>query len=42
MSGLSQELVGHWLPIKPGSRTFKQRPRSFHLNLLPTITDEIH
>jgi hypothetical protein len=42
MLGLSRELVGHWLPIKPGSRPFKQRPRSFHLDLLPRITDEIH
>jgi hypothetical protein len=36
------ELVEHWLPIKPGFRPFKQRPRSFRLVLLPRIKDEIH
>jgi hypothetical protein len=28
MPGLSRELVVHQLPIKPGFRPFKQRPRS--------------
>jgi hypothetical protein len=40
--GLSQEIVEHRLPIKSGFRPFKQRPRSFCLDLLPKIKDEIH
>jgi hypothetical protein len=42
MLGLSQEIVDHRLRIKSGFRPFKQRPRSFHLDLLPRIKDEIH
>jgi hypothetical protein len=37
-----QEIVEHWLPIKFSFRPFKQRPRSFHPDLLPRIKDEIH
>jgi hypothetical protein len=40
--GLSRELEEHRLPIKPGFRPFKQKPRSFCLDLLPRIKDEIH
>jgi hypothetical protein len=42
MSGLSQELVEHQLPIKSGFRPCKQWPRSFRPNLHPRIKDEIH
>jgi hypothetical protein len=42
MPGLSRELVEHRLPIKPGFMPFKQRPRSFCLDLLPRIKDKIH
>jgi hypothetical protein len=42
MSGLSQEIVEHQLPIKSGFRPFKQKPRTFRLDLLPQIKDEIH
>jgi hypothetical protein len=42
MSGLSREIVEHWLPIKSDFRPFKQRPRSFCPDLLPRIKDEIH
>jgi hypothetical protein len=41
MPGLSQELVEHRLPIKPGFRPFKQRPRSFRSDLLHRIKDDI-
>jgi hypothetical protein len=34
--------VENRLPIKFGFKPFKQRPRSFHLDLLPEIKDEIH
>jgi hypothetical protein len=34
--------VQHRLPIKSGFRSFKQRPRSFCLDLLPRIKDETH
>ena len=30
ISGLSQELVEHWLPIKKGFRPFKQNPHRFN------------
>jgi hypothetical protein len=42
MPKLSQELVEHRLPIKPGFRPFKQRIRSFHPNLFPRIKDKVH
>jgi hypothetical protein len=42
MSGLSREIVEHWLPIKSGFRPFKHKARTFHLDLLPRIKDEIH
>jgi hypothetical protein len=42
MPGLSQELVEHRLPIKPGFRPFKRRPRPFCPDLHPRIKDEIH
>jgi hypothetical protein len=42
MSGLSQEIVEHRLPIKSDFRLFKQRARTFHPDLLPRIQDEIH
>jgi hypothetical protein len=42
MPGLIREIVEHRLPIKSGFRPFKQRPRSFCLDLLPWIKDEIH
>jgi hypothetical protein len=35
MSGLSREIVEHRLPIKSGFRLFKQRARTFRLDLLP-------
>jgi hypothetical protein len=42
MSGLSQEIVEHRLPIKPGFSPFKQKARTFCLDPLPQIKDEIH
>jgi hypothetical protein len=42
MIGLSREKVEHRFPIKSSFRPFKQRPRSFRLDLLPRIKDEIH
>jgi hypothetical protein len=42
MPGLSRELVEHRLPIRSSFKSFKQRPRSFHLDLHPRIKDEIH
>jgi hypothetical protein len=42
MSGLSHEIVEHWLPIKSGFRPFKQKARAFRPDLLPRIKDEIH
>jgi hypothetical protein len=42
MSGLSREIIEHRLPIKSGFRPFKQRARTFRLDLLPQIKDEIH
>jgi hypothetical protein len=42
MPGLSREIVEHRLPIKSGFRPFKQRARTFRLDLLPRIKDEIH
>jgi hypothetical protein len=42
MPGLNRKIVEHRLPIKSDFRPFKQRPRSFRLDLLPTIKDEIH
>jgi hypothetical protein len=41
MPGLSRELVEHRLPIKPGLRPYKQRTRSFRLDILPSIKDKI-
>jgi hypothetical protein len=41
MPGLSRELVEHRLPIKPGFRPYKQRTRSFRLDILPSIKDKI-
>jgi hypothetical protein len=40
--GLSQEVAEHRLPIKSGFRSFKQKARTFRLDLLPRIKDEIH
>jgi hypothetical protein len=42
MPGLSRETVEHWLPIKSDFTPFKQKARTFHLDLLPRIKDEIH
>jgi hypothetical protein len=42
MPGLSHEIVEHRLPIKSGFRPFKQKARTFRLDLLPRIKDEIH
>jgi hypothetical protein len=42
MLGLSQEIVEHRLPINSGFRPFKQKPRTFRLELLPRIKDEVH
>jgi hypothetical protein len=42
MPGLSQELVEHLLPNKPGFRPFKRRPRPFRPDLHPRIKDETH
>jgi hypothetical protein len=39
MSSLSHELVEHRLPIKLGFIPFKEKPRSFRLNLHPRIKD---
>jgi hypothetical protein len=41
MLGLSREIVEHRLPIKSGFRPFKQKPRTFHLDLLPRIKEKI-
>jgi hypothetical protein len=35
MPGLSREIVEHRLPIKSDFRSFKQKARIFHLDLLP-------
>jgi hypothetical protein len=35
MSGLSRGIVEHRLPIKSGFRPFKQKARTFRLDLLP-------
>jgi hypothetical protein len=42
MLGLSEELVEHRLPIKPGFRPFKQRSRSFRPDMLTRTKDKIH
>jgi hypothetical protein len=42
MLGLSREIVESRLPIKSGFRPFKQKPRTFHPDLLPRIKDEIY
>jgi hypothetical protein len=42
MPSLSCKLVEHRLPIKPGFRSFKQKPRPFRPDLHPRIKDEIH
>jgi hypothetical protein len=42
MPGLSREIVEHRLPIKSDFRPFKQKARTFRLDLLPQIKDEIH
>jgi hypothetical protein len=42
MPGLGHEIVEHRLPIKFGFRPFKQKVRTFCLDLLPRIKDEIH
>jgi hypothetical protein len=42
MPRLSREIVEHRLPIKSGFRPFKQKARTFRLDLLPRIKDEIH
>jgi hypothetical protein len=42
MLGLSREIVEHLLPIKSGFRPFKHKARTFRLDLLPRIKDEIH
>jgi hypothetical protein len=40
--GLSRVLVEHWLPMKPGFRPFKERPRPLHPDMHPRIKDKIH
>jgi hypothetical protein len=42
MRRLSQETVEHLLPIKSSFKPFKQRPRSFCMDLIPRIKDDIH
>jgi hypothetical protein len=42
MPGLSRQIVEHRLPIKSGFRPFKQKPKTFCLDLLPRIKEEIH
>jgi hypothetical protein len=42
MLGLSRKIVEHRLPIKSGFRPFKQKARTFRIDLLPRIKDEIH
>jgi hypothetical protein len=42
MPGLSHEIIEHRMPIKSGFRPFKQKARTFRLDLLPRIKDEIH
>jgi hypothetical protein len=42
MPGLSREIIEHRLPIKSSFRPFKQRARTFRLDILPRIKDEIH
>jgi hypothetical protein len=42
MPGLSREIIEHWLAIKSDFRPFKQRARTFRLDLIPRIKDEIH
>jgi hypothetical protein len=42
MSGLSRDLVEHWLPIKPGFQSYKQKPRPFGPDIYPHIKHEIH
>jgi hypothetical protein len=42
MPGLSREIVEHRLPIKSGFIPFKHKTRTFRLDLLPRIEDEIH
>jgi hypothetical protein len=42
MLGLSREIVEHGLAIKSGFKPFKQKPRTFHRDLLPRIKDKIH
>jgi hypothetical protein len=41
MQGLSWELVEHTLPIKHGFRPHRQPPRSFNLELLGQIKEEV-
>ena len=41
MPGLSQSIVEHRLPIKPGYRPFKQAPRRFKPETLDEIKKEI-
>jgi hypothetical protein len=41
MSGLSQELVEHTLPIKWGFRPFKQPARNINSELLRRIKEEV-
>jgi hypothetical protein len=41
MIGLRRELVEHRLTIRSSFRPFKKRPRSFRLDSLPRIKDEI-
>jgi hypothetical protein len=42
MPGLNREIVEHRLPVKSGFRPFKQKARTFRIDLLPRIKDEIH
>jgi len=42
MPGLSHDLVEHRLPIKPGFRPYKQKPRPIAKELYPHINDEIN
>jgi hypothetical protein len=41
MPGLSQELVEHWLPIKSGSRPYKQFARRFNPIIHNRVKEEV-
>jgi hypothetical protein len=42
MSGLSQELVEHRLPIKDGFKPYKQYPRRFNSTIYDQVKEEIN